>query len=381
MVSCSHSLLETGLIQYTVTDPWTLTHGYFMVMGGFILDHDECPAFPVVFENGMEPKDFDFKTFPALEKLESGSHRGTISMLSRSISKDEIEDQSKRDVVAKALVVSQITWFFIRFYTKLYEGYPVTQLEYTTFAYAIVSVMVYVIWWYKPKDVRYPVGVRLSSNADLERYKKIQESGDHSVSDTGILDKLINVLLIIFISGKVYPDIRKTHQMIPEFFSGNSIDRNYFKCVGFATFLGIIFGLYLGLLVYPTSLLQTGTERRMWFISAVVVTVVPGTLAFTLIILPLKRHLKKRLDPVPRDPILPALFEMGHAIFDSLVTIFIAIGNAIFVSFVTISIAIGVPAYILARLALIVITFTSLRILPPKALYVVEWTSYFPHIG
>lgn len=40
----------------------------------------------------------------------------------------------------------------------------------------------------------------------------------------------------------------------------------------------------------------------------------------------------------------------------------------------------GVPVYVIARLALLIEAFTTLRDLPPEAYRVVEWSSLIPHI-
>lgn len=314
-----------------------------MVMGGFILRDDQTPAFPVAFNDELKPNDFDFKTFPAAEKLELGKNCEAISELSRSISKDEIEDRSKGDALAKTLVLFQLTWFTTQIIARAIKHLPITALEITTVAYIVVSAILYILWWHKPKDVRYPVTVRLSKDADIRRYQGIQKSfDDGSTSDNDILEEFRNVFAFIAASG-YRRDIRKSHQ-IPEYFSGELEDFIPIAlCFAAELILGIVFGAIHSaawFFEFPTH-----TERLIWRISALLVTFVPVLLIFLCFV----------------TAALILCFE-GDYLF-----VFCA--------------AIGLPAYIVARFLLIAVTFSSLRDLPPDALRVLNWTTFIPHIG
>ena len=70
-------------------------------------------------------------------------------------------DRSKGDSLAKTIILIQLTWFAIQVIARVVQHLQITALEITTIAYVVVSTILYIIWWHKPKDVRYPIGVTL----------------------------------------------------------------------------------------------------------------------------------------------------------------------------------------------------------------------------
>lgn len=74
-----------------------------------------------------------------------------------SISKAEINDRSKSDLLNKAIASMQITWFIIQVIARLIQGLSISQLELTTTALAVINVTMYFFWLQKPFDVHYPV--------------------------------------------------------------------------------------------------------------------------------------------------------------------------------------------------------------------------------
>jgi hypothetical protein len=203
---------------------WTLTHGFFMGMGGFILQNDECRVFPIIF-NGrfkdhsgefvrMEPDHFKFENLyenvkqgeifraqPPIresqsvdvpptpratenntnndglyftssvrpEELSTGTANQPTRM--RIISEDEINDRSKGDALGKTIVLLQLTWFLIQIIARAIAGLHITPLEITTVAYIAVSAILYGLWWKKPKDIRYPISIALAAGDHVEKYK------------------------------------------------------------------------------------------------------------------------------------------------------------------------------------------------------------------
>ncbi|KAF8880338.1 hypothetical protein CPB84DRAFT_1751434 [Gymnopilus junonius] len=65
------------------------------------------------------------------------------------ISEADIQDRSKGDGLAKALVIVQTSWFFL------------THLELVTLALAVLNGIMYFLWWHKPLDVQSNVPVYL----------------------------------------------------------------------------------------------------------------------------------------------------------------------------------------------------------------------------
>ena len=99
---------------------WTMTHGYFIQMGGFILYEGETA-----------------KGVLTAEKMESLLTEGRIDL--PTIDEDEIQDRSKGDGISKSLVIVQTLWFIAQCITRGVEGLLVTELELVTLAFAVLN--------------------------------------------------------------------------------------------------------------------------------------------------------------------------------------------------------------------------------------------------
>jgi hypothetical protein len=121
---------------------WTMTHGFFLVMGGFTL-HDKGTALRIL----------DYW------ELETLSKAGKITW--PSITKEEIQDRSKGDYLSKGIVVMQIGWFITQFIGRCVYSLEITELEKFTFIITILTVATYGLWWHKPLDVHCSVPVHL----------------------------------------------------------------------------------------------------------------------------------------------------------------------------------------------------------------------------
>jgi hypothetical protein len=70
------------------------------------------------------------------------------------ITEAEIQDRSKGDALAKALIILQTNWFIIQSAGRVYSKLPVSELELVTLAYAIFNTTTYTFWWNKPLNVK-----------------------------------------------------------------------------------------------------------------------------------------------------------------------------------------------------------------------------------
>ncbi|KAG1743004.1 hypothetical protein EDD22DRAFT_786452 [Suillus occidentalis] len=123
---------------------WTLTHGFFACMGGFVLYADG------------EPK-FTLKPDLLLDLVSKGS----VEM--PTITEAEIKDRSKGDGISKSVAILQLVWFIIQLITRHAQGLPVTLLEIDTLGVAALACIAYGFWWKKPKDIVCPYIVHLNS--------------------------------------------------------------------------------------------------------------------------------------------------------------------------------------------------------------------------
>ncbi len=68
-------------------------------------------------------------------------------------------DKSKADGLKKTIVCAQALWFCVQCFTRLAQALPVSLLEVNTFAHAVCTLLIYVLWWHKPLDVEEPTEV------------------------------------------------------------------------------------------------------------------------------------------------------------------------------------------------------------------------------
>ncbi|KAG2356746.1 hypothetical protein BDR07DRAFT_1326323, partial [Suillus spraguei] len=121
-----------------IKSEWTLTHGFFAYMGGFVLYVDEPPR-----RVTLTPEELlQFVRAKSVEKP--------------VITKAEIQDRSKGDLISKCVAILQLVWFVIQFIARYAQNLPVTLLEVDTLGVAALTSISYALWLRKPKDVRCP---------------------------------------------------------------------------------------------------------------------------------------------------------------------------------------------------------------------------------
>ena len=302
-----------------------MTHGFFVIMGGFHL-----------FKRSSEEKsgtqslsqEDDVPLHPLLASDLTHDDVYSFAMPTEA----EIKDKGKSDWLAKSLVLLQTSWFVMQCIARAVEHLPVTHLEIVTLAYAAMNFVIYVFWWNKPLNVNRPV--RVFRKSDVE--EPISEA--RGSADVGFLD---------FIVGNQDEGVNFSHEdRVPRFWADNS-DGNVVSANFIVVGVGVCFGA-IHCIAWHFSF-PTHTELLIWRISCVAITAVP-------IYMPLMGLFAGWL------------LSMGSNIID-------VIG---FIGFISI-----LPAgilYILARVFTLALAFTSLRDLPLGAFDTVHWTTSIPHI-
>ncbi|KAG0699100.1 hypothetical protein DFH29DRAFT_62933 [Suillus ampliporus] len=116
---------------------WTVTHGFFAWMGGFMLYVNNKPRAT------LTP-----------DELLCFVREGSVDM--PVIMEAEIEDRSKGDALSKGIAIFQLVWFILQLVARYVQNLPITLLEIDTLAVAALSWISYCLWWKKPKDVGRP---------------------------------------------------------------------------------------------------------------------------------------------------------------------------------------------------------------------------------
>ncbi|KAF5356517.1 hypothetical protein D9757_013520 [Collybiopsis confluens] len=122
---------------------WSVAHGMFLITGGFVLTDASGKYLQVLQEDNLaELLSKDFIVLP-------------------HITESEITDRGKRDTFAKILVLIQTSWFIAQVTSRAASHLPITELELTTVAFALLNFLTYAIWWKKPLDARFPLRIAL----------------------------------------------------------------------------------------------------------------------------------------------------------------------------------------------------------------------------
>jgi len=344
---------------------WTVTHGFFAVMGGFMAFEGD-KAVKTLLPDGL------------------GGYSLTGNDVFPKIPREDIEDKSKGDIISKGLVVMQTGWFMMQCLTRKVEHLPITELELVTIAYAVLNIFLYAIWWYKPLNVQTAVRVYLkpgfvepSSAIPSAEHGEGNEEEDDGLNWKEILVSLSGGLLVGFcllaktllmvpiipiqIVWQLLTAIRKHRwrviwlpiSLLLEAVTGTAGDVEDEKRIGTfypesamaetgvaitGTLVATLFGAIHCIawsFTFPTKV-----ERDLWRVAAVLITSLP--LPYVLLI--------KRFH------------YQSNVSFLAVVAIFFPL------------------VYILSRLSLLVLPFLSLRALPLDIYQSVYWPILIPHL-
>ncbi|KIM77491.1 hypothetical protein PILCRDRAFT_11937 [Piloderma croceum F 1598] len=360
---------------------WTRTHGFFAVMGGFMLYEDDKP--PSI----IDPSDLG----PYLR-------RGEID-----ITQKEIQDRSRGDVLSKGLVVVQTGWFILQCIARSSKHLPITEIELVTLAFATLNFVTYGLWWDKPLGAQCPYRIvrkrkpMLQNEAEREGPAECEcEEGRQSGYKGTVLCRSKNNILDI---GKTTGTIART---VPIILTRKTMAtfHNIAACVHekgtwrtvvhvawvtYANSLGKIG--YMGLkgsddiapgaesvrMFYAGKLICDNMERRATLAASAIATLF-GAIHCIAWSFEFESHTEKwlwRISSLTITCIPPVLF-VGFR-FDTRIQ-----PEAQILGFPFALLA-GI-LYVLARILLLVLPFVSLRSLPPGAYQTVHWTTFIPHI-
>ncbi|KAI9881126.1 MAG: hypothetical protein M1830_008284 [Pleopsidium flavum] len=124
---------------------YSLLYGYFVTMGGFIVDVSHLHN--TLSRLTISPKGVAF--------LAKHGHFVKISDAT-------IRDKSKADMLAKALVCVQVSWMLVQTISRRIVGYPITLLEVHTLVHVACAIGMYGLWFQKPLDIRDPAWINAS---------------------------------------------------------------------------------------------------------------------------------------------------------------------------------------------------------------------------
>ncbi|KAJ7706538.1 hypothetical protein B0H16DRAFT_686108 [Mycena metata] len=288
------------------------THGFFCTMGGFVSE----------------------ESHPVSTKKQLPAYISAI----QKIKKADIDNKSKGDTLSKGVAIAQGLWFVTQCLARAFQHLPLTELEVATLAFAVLSVVIRLLWLHKPLDVQQSIVVA-RSEVDID---PLQEE-DITPMNNGLhtlLDKLGGPIVGDYSD---YPPFSSTS--VPSFYSIEIDAKNTHEFINLAGVLGV--GTIFGSIHCAAwnALFPSMAEMWIWRISSVFIAAYP---ALTVLL----------------------AVAIGAWAYDN------DIAQAVLASFVLV----GLVVYPICRLFLIILSFTTLRSLPPSAFVDVNWSNYIPHL-
>jgi hypothetical protein len=268
----------------------------------------------------------------------------------RSIREEDIEDRSKGDLLSKGVVLLQGLWFTIQCLARVHQHLPLTELEVATLAFQFVNIFIWLLWLHKPLDVQQPI--LLGPANEFVPLAELPESRPRLREIKAVVDALLVGYYDLDLSASTsVPSFWSTHGFGSELPGSAGI-----KMIFIQFFVGTVFGL-----VHCTAWnahFPSTAELLIWRSCSLVIAATPFTLTLVFILFMLweKLPLHWRRKTLMRSA--------ANLLFDLYQVIIYATS----------------AAYIAARLILIVLSFVTLRALPPGAFVDVNWSTYIPHL-
>lgn len=349
---------------------WTQAHGYFAIMGGFMVykEDTQCTVSPTHLNKLLRDAKID-------------------------ITEREIRDKGRGDALSKTLVLVQTAWFILQCIARRIARLPITELELVTLAFAALNFVTYAVWWNKPLNVECPMRVYEEQKGEDEIIAEIGEGNEptfwsiivedicaviHNMKDTTISIKPsfmneasgdIRRKLQAYIRNHrwhiIYrPLVVPVERMFKLFdrMTGSSDEDKVLetqvttfyageltKAEGLLPGLaGVVIAIIFGSIhcIAWSFKFPTYTEKLLWRISSLTITCLP---VVTLVVGIVAALVSTRVQE-------DTIFKPGVPVRIFLVT------------------------YIIGRLVLLLLPFMSLRSLPPEAYQSVQWTSLIPHV-
>ncbi|KAK0433776.1 hypothetical protein EV421DRAFT_1718183, partial [Armillaria borealis] len=326
-----------------------LVHGFFVSMGGFYYGKEE---------RLVTLKDVT-KHLKALAKI-------------RAV---DIEDRSKTDALSKTLVIFQLLWFAVQYCARLILKLPITLLEISTLAFAIQSIISYIVWWDKPVNVQYQI--RLEEHSSMDTGNSSDHLLLHNAPTTGYNSASSHDSPAIETSAPVDIESSPGHEAYAEQSLLEPVEIRirkvtdpftglYFTAMGFIFADDISSGVDRPVLNAATGAAGmsscNGGKADDSLVHLVVVVGVGWLFAAI--------HCAAWSFSFP-----------SHAEKVLWRTSSLAIGNAKFDEFASVFFSVlAIAIYIIARVTLIVLALLQFRSLPLLALHTVNWTTFIPHI-
>ncbi|TFK49646.1 hypothetical protein OE88DRAFT_1632974 [Heliocybe sulcata] len=306
--------------------PWSRTHGFFALMGGYVLCYEDGKEEVLDADANHDFLDF-FKSEDSCTRL----------------TEEELADKGKKDWLSKTFAVVQTVWFVLQCIARAVEGRALSEMEVGTCAFAFFSAVTYGLWWNKPQAVKYPFKVPISRSREEHDISSVNTSANIERTEGDPGDLLRKYWADSVCDDRWYdPELKDAS--VPTFFSGRRSSLRDDVAIGISVAFSVVFGAIhctAWSFTFPSHI-----EALLWRICALATACLP--------LLRLTTYVLQR---------------RGIASVKG--------QSQLWMRAVTYSIVIS---YIAARAVLIALVFTLLRALPSSAYETVSWSLFIPHV-
>jgi hypothetical protein len=263
------------------------------------------------------------------------------------ITREEIMDKGKSDILARVLAICQTLWLVVQMIVRASRHLEVSQLEIGTAAFTSCAVMIYALTWHKPKGVGVPWTICSYPGTLPKEFSMFLDS------------KLVyNEWWVLQILNP-HPLGLERRSSIPNHhrYTARSWDGKYPWSADFYEVVGFILSsTAFGAIHFAAvkSTFPSHIEWMLWYMASGICTGVSLLMISTFVVSELYVDLRRCLSPTE--------------IFNEDNVLELVATYCIF------------PLYIIARLFLIVELFRCLFFLPPSA-FVATWVSSIPHVS
>ena len=153
---------------------WSMSHAFFANMGGFVLYFEVQDKEEHVARIEIEPDRSNKRPGPLRPNIvpreglvQRSLCAAQLAMLIREpyalrlpqLTEEDLRDRSKSNTLAKLLACIQAGWLVVQCFARADQHLAVSQLEVATAGFVGCTVMTYLFWWSKPRDVESTVSM------------------------------------------------------------------------------------------------------------------------------------------------------------------------------------------------------------------------------